>query len=371
MNLARTSGQLVTLTGLRGIAALAVLFYHIRGGMADYLPAWIITLLGQGYLAVDLFFLLSGFVLWWSFGSAFRDQGGKAILPFLVRRIARIFPLHFAIMLAMVTFVTTMLLIGHGDPEQFPLAELPAHFLLVQNWGFTREFAWNDPAWSISVEWAAYLLLALAGVSVARLPTGRWLFPLAAIIIAAALGLVFAVLGLTSIGNDSPATGLLRCLAEFAIGVLLCQWWQAMGEQPLRNCATAAVIGGVGALLITTGISQPAGIPLVMAAVVILALEASLLKRPPLAGSVAQWLGTISYSLYLSHFFLFILFKIAFVSDADDIHPLGILAFVGAALGLSHLLLLWVELPGRRLFQHAGDAVAAMLQQAWRQARRA
>lgn len=361
MNGRRVSGQLETLTGLRGIAALAVLFYHVRGGMTPYLPQPVMDLFRQGYLAVDLFFVLSGFVLWWAFGDAFRNQRGAIVGPFLVKRIARIFPLHLAILLAMLAFALATQFAGHDLGTQFPLNQFAAHMLLVQNWGFTSDLSWNDPAWSISVEWGAYLLLALLGARAARLPDGPWVFPLATLTISAAIGIWFASAGRPLVGNDIAATGLLRCIAEFAIGVLMCQWWVARGDRSLHICMVAAILGMIGAALIGLGISQPAGVPLIMAAIVIFGLEASLLRRPPLAGAVAQWLGRISYSLYLSHFFLFILFKLAFVDDVKAIAPLAMLCYFVAALGLAHVLHHLVELPGRRLFQRGGDALLMRL----------
>lgn len=362
MSAAADSRQLPTLTGLRGIAALAVLFYHIRTSMGGFAPDSVIALLGQGYLAVDLFFVLSGFVLWWTYGAAFRDQGRAATLPFIIRRFARIFPLHLAIMLAMIAFAGVLALSGRPLTPQYPLAELPAHVMLVQNWGLSDRLAWNDPAWSISAEWAAYLLLALCGTALPRLRTGPWRFPLLALAVAAALGTWFAATGRTSIGADIPATGLLRCLAEFGIGVLLCQWWTAYRDRRALVLTTAAGLAALGAALIASGVSQPAGVPLLMTAIVIIALETSLWPRPLLGGRIAQWLGAISYALYLAHFFLWILFKLLFVSDPATVSAPAIAAFVAATLLTAHLLHRHVELPGRRWCQRLGDDGMTALQ---------
>ena len=351
--------QLPTLTGLRGIAALAVLFYHIRGGMAGFAPAPLLDLLAHGYLAVDLFFLLSGFVLWWTYGDAFRHHGRAAIAPFIIRRFSRIFPLHLAIMAAMVAFAGIVALSGRAPGAQYPLADLPAHLLLIQNWGLTERLAWNDPAWSISAEWAAYLWLALVGGGVARWRTSPWRFPLLVLALAGVLGAFFALTGSSMISTDIPATGLVRCLVEFTIGVLLCQWWSASRADRRKVWLTAALFGATGAALIASGLSQPAGVPLVMAALLIAALEAALLPRPLLGGALAQWLGRISYAVYLSHFFLWILFKLFLVEDLAALGPLAIGGFVAGVLLVSHALHHLVELPGRRLTQRGGDALLA------------
>ena len=364
MNATSAPGRMLpTLTGLRGFAALMVLLYHIRGGMAGFMPDRVIAVLAEGYLAVDLFFVLSGFVLWWTYGAEFAARGLRAAPHFIVRRFARIFPLHLAILSAMVLFAAALLVSGRDPGEHYGFAELPAHYLLVQNWGFGDRLAWNDPAWSISTEWAAYLLLALAGGSIARLSVGRWSFPLLVIAISGGLGWWFAATGRASIGDEIPATGLLRCLAEFGIGILLCMWWTAQRE---RTRGTAIIYGtalglvGIGALLFAVAGSQPAAIPLIMTAVVILALQASVAPRPLLAGRIAQWLGDISYAVYLSHFFLWILFKLFFVDDPAAVHPAGILGFILLTLAASHFLHIVLEVPARRIAQRAGDRLLAV-----------
>ncbi len=355
--------QLPTLTGIRGFAALAVLFYHIRPAMAGFLPGDVIAVLAQGYLAVDLFFVLSGFVLWWNYGAQFAEQGTRAAAPFIVRRFARIFPLHLAILAAMLLFALLLLVTGRDPGGRYDFAALPAHLLLVQNWGIGDGLIWNNPAWSISTEWAAYLLLALTGGWLARLAPGRWSFPLLIVALGLALGAWFAATGRASIGLNISQTGLIRCLVEFAMGIFLCQWWSAERQRPERRIvipATALCLALVAALLIATGQPQPAAVPLAMVAIVIAALEASLAPRPFLSGRVAQWLGDISYAVYLSHFFLWILFKLIFVSDPARVGPLPILAFVALTLLIAHLLHMHLEVPARRVVQRGGDRLLAL-----------
>ncbi|PKP97660.1 MAG: acyltransferase [Alphaproteobacteria bacterium HGW-Alphaproteobacteria-13] len=349
--------MLPTLTGVRGIAALAVVLYHIRGGMSGFAPERVIAVLAQGYLAVDLFFVLSGFVLWWNYRDPFRDQGPRAAPRFIVRRFSRIFPLHIAILTAMALFAAALLASGRGAEPYYPFASLPAHYLLIQNWGFADSLLWNVPAWSISAEWAAYLLLAATGGWLARMRIGPWRFALLVVAVAAGLGIWFDSRGLSGIGEDIAATGLIRCLAEFGLGIILCQWWSAERE---RRRGTAVILGtaaGLGAL--AAGLLA-AGEASIMVAIVILALQASTAARPLLSGRIAQWLGDISYAVYLSHYFLWILFKLFFVDDPADVHPAGIAAFVLLTLAVSHLLYRYVEVPGRRLTQRAGDRLLAM-----------
>jgi len=360
----RKAVMLPTLTGLRGIAALAVLFYHIRLAMTGFLPEAAIALLAHGYLAVDLFFVLSGFVLWWNYGAGFAAEGHRAAPRFLVRRIARIFPLHLAILSAMLAFAAALIVSGRDPGAQYDFAMLPAHYLLVQNWGVAGELGWNIPAWSISTEWAAYLLLAATGGLFARLPAGRIAFPAFVVIVALALGGWFAATGRASIGADIAATGLLRCLAEFAMGIALCRWWSGERERADGARVIYAIAGGfalLAAALLVAGLPQPMAIPIIMVAVVIGGLQASMAARPALSGRVAQWLGDISYAVYLSHFFLWILFKLLFIDDLAAVSPATIAAFVALTLAVSHGLHIGLEIPARRIVQRGGDALLAAL----------
>ena len=93
--------ELRALTGARGLAAWLVVLYHIRAAIPG-LPPFAEALLAKGYLAVDLFFILSGFVLWISWGDRFARDGRAAAMPFIKKRIARVWPLHAAVLAATV-----------------------------------------------------------------------------------------------------------------------------------------------------------------------------------------------------------------------------------------------------------------------------
>ena len=81
--------ELRALTGMRGLAAWMVVAYHIRGSIAG-LPQAIEGVLAKGYLAVDFFFLLSGFVIWLTYAERLRRDGLAGVPRFLWRRLARI-----------------------------------------------------------------------------------------------------------------------------------------------------------------------------------------------------------------------------------------------------------------------------------------
>ena len=125
--------ELRALTGARGLAAWLVVLYHIRLSIAG-LPQAALDILAKGYLAVDFFFLLSGFVIWLTWHERLRVQGVAGIGPFLRKRIARIWPLHVVVLAGAVALALVFVATGRADPVDYPFARLPLDILLLQNW---------------------------------------------------------------------------------------------------------------------------------------------------------------------------------------------------------------------------------------------
>ncbi|MDX3910734.1 MAG: acyltransferase [Sphingobium sp.] len=340
------TGELRSLTAARGLAAWLVVLYHIRSG-ADWAPLWLLEAASKGYLAVDFFFLLSGFVIYLSAHRTMLREGQAAILPFLGRRFARIYPLYGFMLALTVLFVLALQLTG-GSTEGYPWRELPLHIAMMQNWGLTELLAWNHPAWSISAESAAYLLFPLLVLRTPIARANRTSLLGAMILTLGLLGLILTGNGESTLGGYIPQFGLIRCLTEFACGAMLCAFWLRGPDGEVH--AFAISMAGVAMFwgLWLAGLSGeiwafPAG-----AACLILALaHASAFRRNPLHWHGFQALGEISYATYLSHFMLYIWFKIAFVQDPGSVPPMLMLAFLALTLAASFLLHHGIEKPGR------------------------
>jgi peptidoglycan/LPS O-acetylase OafA/YrhL len=350
--------QLDQLTGLRGVAAWFVVLYHVRLSLTDLLPLSVIGWLGKGYLAVDVFFMLSGFVLWLNYGEQFRAGGWSEAPRFWWKRFARIWPLHAAILAAMAAFALLVLATGR-DASGYPFAELPLHVLLLQNWGLTNVLSWNHPAWSISTEMAAYLLFPLIALALPweRLRSGALLA--LATLSAIAVHLLFALNGEAILGADIPRYGLWRCLGEFALGVALCNLWQRWrgDHRPAIACGVAALAAlGLG---FVAGLPETAFVPLVFAAGLLgLALDGGPVARV-LASRPLRWLGDVSYSTYLAHFFLFVLFKLAFVGDDLQLGWAGLAGYLALVLAVSAMLYGGLEKPAQRWLNARAPGFAA------------
>lgn len=341
--------RLDVLTGVRGVAAWLVVLFHIRMSLETLLPDAVMTLLGHGYLAVDLFFMMSGFVLWYNYADRLRGAGLGETATFIWRRIARIWPLHAFILAVFIAFVVALHATSR-HPEGYPVAELLLHLTLTQNWGFTQALSWNHPAWSISTEFGAYLMFPFLVVAARwdRLPTAA-LIAVIGILLATLHGL-FALSGHPTLGGDIPRLGLARCLLEFTIGALLCplalRWRTSASPRRMLfpGVICAAILGG-GVL---AGWPQTVVAPAAFATgLLALTLDRSWAARVLSAGPL-RYLGEISYSTYLAHYLLFILFKVAFVDATLQIGWLALAGFLTIVFAASAALYHGVELPAQR-----------------------
>jgi peptidoglycan/LPS O-acetylase OafA/YrhL len=343
-----SKSQLDALTGARGLAAWYVVLYHVRGAFDGSIPPVVIEFLSKGYLAVDLFFVLSGFVMWLNYGPKFEAEGLMAAPDFLKRRLARIYPLHFVMLTLFVAFACLLAVTGR-DLSGYPFAELPLHYTLSHNWGFTEALAWNDPAWSISTEFGAYLALPFTALLIRKLPRQTWSDAALILCLAAVLASVFARNGAEELGIAISELGLLRCLAEFFIGVLVCRIWQ---REAKAGVAIAAVIATGLVLVLALGFATEIWTaPTFFAALVYLLARSSSAAANPFSSRLLVHLGNISYSTYLAHCFLWVMFKIAFVNDVENVSTGLMLLFIAGTYGASELLYRFVEVPGRQWMQ--------------------
>jgi peptidoglycan/LPS O-acetylase OafA/YrhL len=341
-----------------------VVFYHVRDAFGPEVPVGLISFFSKGYLAVDLFFILSGFVMWLNYGAKFERHGLRAAPDFLWRRLARIYPLHLFILCAMASFVGLMALTGRYDPNHYPLSELPLHLLLIQNWGFTRALTWNDPSWSISTEFGAYLLLPFATLILLHWKRGVAVNLATIAILCITLAFVLRLRGATTMGDGITENGLIRCLFQFIIGVFVCSIWQqaTVGQHRLLLSLSALIAGIAGVGWSSGGLSEMAAVPTLFAATVYFLAQTSSWYGNPLTSRIAIHIGDISYSTYLVHFFLWILFKLIFVSDPTTVPLIMMIGFAALTYAASEILYRAIENPGRKWMQAHSPAFLRQFQ---------
>lgn len=168
-NASKNKKFLPALTGLRGAAALWVLFYH----SAQKIKNIDIPIVRSGWMAVDIFFILSGFILAHIHLDDFKIVSVKTIWKFLSLRLARIYPVYI-VMLAIVTaYAFGLFAVGVpilSDRQYNPSLFIP-NILLIQSWGWVNHTSFNVVSWSISAEWMAYLLFPLLAFLGAKIRT--------------------------------------------------------------------------------------------------------------------------------------------------------------------------------------------------------
>jgi peptidoglycan/LPS O-acetylase OafA/YrhL len=308
---ASSKRELPSLTGLRGIAALWVVLYHYSVQCFPHLDAISHTyLIHKGYLAVDMFFMLSGFVMAHVYHRSFSESvTGRNYWNFLAARIARVYPLHLLILVLFVaTAIASHLTAGalRGALRDVPL-EGPqsveafiANVLMLQGLDASK-LSWNYPAWSVSVEFVAYLLFPFL------LPTIWHASDRIKFFVGLLLFALLVLLACLTQGNfnqwDGPIT-LLRCLPEFILGTLLyCAYRAAPQDLWLSRDAAALVI--VTVIILSLHFNAPdLFITSLFAALILTAvLNVGSFSEWANAGLLV-WLGTISYSLYLIHGFV-------------------------------------------------------------------
>lgn len=285
------------LTSLRIAAALWVLVYHFRDHLG--LDVDRLGIVAKGYLGVDLFFILSGFILSHVYLGRVEEKRFN-YGSFLWARLSRIYPVHLVTLAATVAiWLVAMKLGARFDPVAFDPLVLPQHLLLIHAWGTTPSVQWNFPSWSISAEWFAYLIFPLAALLVLALRRLAWLA------VALSLGLFFVMFWSVE-SNGLPLSevtrlGIIRIVPAFLFGAALYQ----LGRTVVLPRIAALLGASLAVLWIVVGSSlhwSDAAIWPAFGLLIFSLAEASKTNPRGVLGSVALvYLGEVSYSVYMAH----------------------------------------------------------------------
>src|SRR5664279_2124889 len=147
---------LSNLTPLRGIAAIWVAVYHFQGIAVTFISSGSTHLIDRGYIMVDLFFIMSGFIICHVYRKSFEEGlTAKNFKQFFIARFARIYPLHLFVLIVLILWIAKIGVGGLG--MVFDPTSIPTNLLLIHSFGIHKVFTWNVPSWSISAEWWAYM----------------------------------------------------------------------------------------------------------------------------------------------------------------------------------------------------------------------
>lgn len=313
------------LDGLRGVAALLVLWYHVFEGYAFAAGSPIIETANHAYLAVDFFFILSGFVI----AYAYDDRLGKSMPAgqFFKRRLIRLHPM---VVMGAVLGAVTFLIQGsvqwdgtHIATSAVMIALLCAMFFIPALPGCSYEvrgngemFPLNGPAWSLFFEYLGNLLYALFIHRLGNKALAAW-----TVLMGIGLGYFtitdFSSYGCLGVGWTLDAVnftgGLLRMLFPFSLGMLVCRHFK-----PAKVCGAFWIctlslivlfhipfIPGLEPVCYN-GIFEMACIALVFPALVWLGASGTTTDR--FSSGVCKFLGDISFPVYIIHYPFYYLF---------------------------------------------------------------
>lgn len=353
-----------SLTPLRGIAAILVVLYHYDVFLNIHKFPRLIdtkysTIITNGYLWVDFFFILSGFVICHVYGKKLATRTRIVVKKYLWARFSRLYPLHVFIMLLFVlqTVVLIRLFPDYASENwNRTLPDFFIHLFFLQTSGILDHLTWNVASWSIAAEWWTYIF-AIGLIPFLNKGNIRINF----------ISTLVALLGLAFIASQNPefninaiyGLGTLRCVFGFTIGIGAYQAYSVLTNKEtiwskdwlfhiMFLCSLSVlhfdlydiiVIPFFGAFILCASLNK--GLP------------SKLLNSKPLL-----FLGDISYSIYLIHLFWLTLWwmwlDLYFIPTNPDVIPglsyniLWLSILLALIIGSSYLTYKYVEISAQK-----------------------
>lgn len=312
---------LTTLTPLRGIAALIVVIFHSNLDLVPFMPINKPHFLTMGWLWVDFFFVLSGFILCYVYSDHFKDTiSGNSYWKYLKARFARVYPLHFVTMIWCLICAIIIIRKAEGIHPFYwgmfnPMTAIPSLFL-AQSLGLSTSAPLNTPSWSLSTEWWMYMVFPLLVPYFCRLKTPGKILTLGGI-----AGLfLFVKYYLGPVGLPFPGGspsfnvltdfGIFRCMAGFLLGMFLFTLYQeSIGYHFFRKSWVFALFFFGTLIAMQFGTEDLLVIALFPFVILSAAYNTTTIKKI-LDFPFLQRLGDWSFSIYMVHVPIIYLFWI-------------------------------------------------------------
>lgn len=331
--------------GLRGIAALLVVLYHVDG-------LHTISLVKAGYLSVDLFFVLSGFVMCMSYGN--RLTTSREFFDFMNARVARLAPL---LLFSYVLYFVIANLVEPSSKAILPTAlDVLATISMTFGLGLPHVRVFNFASWSVSAEFYTYVLFGILWI---KFKADRRIS--CAVLLTATTAFVLIVIDflLNHCGSNSKACldnvssggATIRCVFGFFAGVLA---HQASTSEPIRRTLSRTLpsvllsIAAVSAIALSTRYGLSAFLSPVIFALLVISLSSD---TGPVASAlrtaIPQRLGRLSYSVYLMHMPLLLIFEPRLNAASGGVFTVWLLAFLAALMLCAELTYRLIETPAR------------------------
>jgi len=342
------------LTGIRGVAAAVIVVYHFGdvqlfgGGNLSYYR------IPHGYLPVDLFFMLSGYVIGLTYQDAFKRGFSEGYLrdyaTFMLKRVARLYPAYIAIGLLYVAKIVAGWS-GTDTLSMFSPYDIAGNLLMMTGWGLHIQ-PLIGVSWAASAEMGSYLLVPLLlALTVRRSPLASGLTALAALAAIVAVSLSGrGDSGPLDVVNGNSFYPLLRAVAGFTLGMVIFRFAGALDR--LSAASQDVLLAAVLAAILVTVVLEAGDRLLYLLFIPLVALLSrdGRLAQALFGNAPVYRLGIISYSIYLIHP-LFVSFAVRAWRDfgqTEIAYLAGSAACFVAIWLLSELSYRLVEMPGRK-----------------------
>ena len=355
MHGAASKADIQSHTALRGIAALLVVAVHYRITLSPALDVDQFTdFFSTGYIWVDLFFILSGYILFYVYSTSPGASLESASL-FFRARFARVYPLHVATLLFLAAWQVSTVLFSNASVHFGKWSTFWLNVVGIHAWGVLAAYDWNFPSWSISAEFAAYLCFPIICIGILR--ARRFTFSM--LLLAVIARMIFVIL--VDQWNSWERLSVLRCLPMFFLGILLYRLRPLATEFDTQRMSALQIIA---VTLIAMGLHYGWNAALLVLPFALLVFSTQtdtgvvscILRSRPLVA-----LGLCSYSIYMLHVpvryvvtmiwpkFVGIPFGLTTVNNAAGMTAVAALITVGAA-SFSYK---FFEIPAREYFVRA------------------
>ena len=341
----KTKQHFDVLDGLRGVAAVAIVIFHFMDWVS---PDFSLNFIAHGFLAVDFFFCLSGFVIGYAYDDRMEKMG---LTEFLKSRLIRLHPL---IILGSVLGLVAFIFDPFGGPAgtyntgRLFLLFLSSSFLIpfpAMEERFFNLFGLNAPAWSLFWEYAANLVYAIGLYKIAR----HYLIPLA-VVAAAALCFVSYDAG-NLVGGWNGETfwhGGARISYSFLAGLLIYRYnWIIKNRIGFIGLAILLCLAFIMPWSSWNWLTEPLVVLFYFPLMV--SLGAGTVLAPGLR-KLCVFSGNISYPLYMTHYGAIWIFGAYFTSQKPGTAEFTLVIIIGTALliGIAYLAMVLYDIPVRR-----------------------
>ena len=369
------------LTPLRGIAAICVVFFHAT---LILFPQWMVPLteythfVENGFLWVDLFFILSGVVMRHVYQPSFvQDISLSKWKSFMWMRFARIYPLFFITLIVLILWETVKASNGIGFYggalfEKWGMSGIPAFEgpfnrtesilanILMLHGLIVKDLSWNISSWSLSVEWLSYMVFPFLVPLLLRKKISS-LFPFICM-----LGLLYINHSKGSLDVTGGLLAFIRAITSFTLGAWMYTVSDSAKQQRLLNNDFALwtiLAVCIGLLHLQKTSFHNVLVVSSFAALVFISAQQSERNTPVfklLDNRFTRFLGDISYSLYLWHAVLLLAgIEVAYLLFPEQLAIwqnqtswgtacIGAIVFISIAIGISTLSYYWIEKPAMK-----------------------